>query len=181
MEALSLEGDQDGAGSGAPALWGEAGASSAWSRDGFAGGPNSSPQCLWGHLQGGGAGLFTAVQGRKVRDNRHKLKQKFRLDVRRNFFLWLPENILLVTLVAQRGCAVSVLGSFRTVTGRSPGQLGLTSELTLVWAGGRTRDLLTCLPDWTMLWSFFDNYGYEKDICSHDIRSPGTAGVFGKL
>lgn len=89
MEALSEEGDQDGAGSGAPALSGEAGAAGLLQRGAEMafGGPNSSPQCLWGHLLGGGAGLFTAVQGRKVRDNRHKLKQKFRLDVRRNFFL----------------------------------------------------------------------------------------------
>lgn len=35
--------------------------------------------------------------------------------------------------------------------------------------------------DCTVLWSFFEIYGYENYIFSHHIESPGATGVFEKL
>lgn len=49
--------------------------------------PNSSPQCLWEDHREDRAGLFTVMQGRKTKDNSHKLKNKrLNLDIRRRFF-----------------------------------------------------------------------------------------------
>lgn len=52
--------------------------------------------------------------------------------------------------VAQRGCAVSFLGSFQDQTG----QPALTSALLLSWADGWVKDLPGSLPVWIFLWSY---------------------------
>lgn len=40
--------------------------------------------------------------------------------------------------VTKRGCAVSILGGLKDLTGWQPEQPGLASHLPLLWAGGRT-------------------------------------------
>lgn len=57
--------------------------------DTASGDKTAAPQGLWGWHGVGGARLFTAVQDRRMRDNRHKLKEEsFRVDIRKHFSLW---------------------------------------------------------------------------------------------
>jgi len=61
-----------------------------------------------------------------MRDNRHKLKhEKFRLSTRKTIFhtRTLEQN----SQIAQRDCAVSILGCLQDPAGQSPEKSGLTS------------------------------------------------------
>lgn len=51
---------------------------------------------------------------------------------------WIAQHV-------QGGCALSILGGFEGKTRQSPEQPGLISSLTLLGAGGFTRDLLRLL------------------------------------
>jgi len=48
--------------------------------------------------------------------------------------------------VDQKDCRVSICGDFQDHTAQGPEQHGLTSQLSLLWAGGCARDLLRFLP-----------------------------------
>lgn len=92
-----------------------------------------------GHQDGQGLEhvLCEVVDGGRLRDNGHKLRQKrFRLDKKKLFH---DEDSRAVKVAVQRGCTLSTLGGFKE-------QPGLMSYLTLLWAGGWTRDLLQLLP-----------------------------------
>lgn len=76
-------------------------------------------------------------------DDGHKLKHKcFTVDVRRQFF---PHEDSEAEAQVVHSGAVSILRSFQLLTGWSPEQPRLTSELSLPWAGGWSRDLLSSL------------------------------------
>jgi len=64
---------------------------------------------------------------------------------------------------AQRACAVFILGGFPNSTRSTLEQPGLTSELTMVWAEGCSRDLLMSLPTWIILWSYEKIMHYLTD------------------
>lgn len=58
----------------------------------------------------------------------------------------LPHEVgQAVEKVTQRGCEGSITGGFQEWPGQSLEQLGLISQVTLLGAGGWTRDLLTSL------------------------------------
>lgn len=46
------------------------------------------------------------------------------------------------------------LHCYKTRLDKPPSNLVLTSELTLLWAGGWTRDLLSSPPTWIFIWSY---------------------------
>ena len=56
--------------------------------------------------------------------------------------------------VAKRSCAVSILGGFQDATVQSCEQSSLISELTLLWAGVWTKDILRSLPTQVILWCY---------------------------
>lgn len=108
---------------------------------------SSSPQCPWGGHQGDGARLFAAVPGGKMRDNEHKLKKR---DIQTGYKenLCSHEDREALEQAAWQGQTISILEAFQAPTGYSPEQASLTSESTLLWAGGWARDLLRPLPAW---------------------------------
>lgn len=106
------------------------------------GAPNSSTQCLWRGPWGDGDGIFTVVQGARMRNKKEKLNQKsFSLIISRNFF---PMRTV------RQMCKFNSLEVF---TGWCLMQPDLTSELSLLWAGSSSRDFLRSLPVWAILWS----------------------------
>lgn len=54
--------------------------------------------------------------------------------------------VCLNSQAAPGGCAGSILGDFLERTGQCPERFGLILELTLLWAGGWTRNLPRSLP-----------------------------------
>lgn len=97
---------------------------------------NIRHQCLCGGHQGYAAGLITALQSGRTRNNEQLLKrERLTLTIRRNF-----SHERRVT-----GFAVFALGGFQALTRRSSEQLGLVPEMNLLPAGGWTRGLLRSL------------------------------------
>lgn len=99
--------------------------------------------------------LCEVVDGGRLRDNGHKLKQKrFRLDKRKLFH---DDNSWAVKVAAQRLYTVHSpsLEVFKSRLDKALTQAGLMSYLNLLWAGGCTRDLQQLLPTQFALWSCF--------------------------
>lgn len=70
----------------------------------------AAPHCLCGSNRGGGTRPFTAMHSGGERFNWDKLKpEEFRLRAGR--------NVLLESVVAQRGCAVPILRGFQDPPG----------------------------------------------------------------
>lgn len=63
---------------------------------------------------------------------------------------WINNNLMKFNKnkckVITPTCLISVLGGFWNLTGQNPKQAGLNSVLTLLWAGGKTRDSFMSLP-----------------------------------
>ena len=98
------------------------------------GGPNSSPQPVptRRRSQTSEARLFTAVPGGWVRGSGHTLKEEMFRPL--NFF---PKCSQALEQMTQRLCSLYPWrGSTPTGLAQSLQQSGLTSELTLLWAGG---------------------------------------------
>lgn len=58
-------------------------------------------------------------------------EERFRLDIRRNFFH--SEGGETLQHVAQRGCEISILEGFQEVIGKNSEWPGVISELILLW------------------------------------------------
>lgn len=122
----------------------------------------NNKKSLWRDYWEDGAGVFTTVYGRRKRDNVHKWQQqRFRLDKRKKTFSpWGQSS-------SGTGCPgrlCSLCACFEDPAGSSPEQPDLTSQLTLLWAGGWTGGLLNSLPAWIM-WLFCDSSWFPSDHC----------------
>lgn len=77
------------------------------------------------------------------------LKQKrFRWGVRKKIL----STSTVGKWVTKRDCAFSICGSSQDPAGSSLRKPGLSSEPTLLWAGGWIKDILRSLPAWIFLW-----------------------------
>jgi len=88
---------------------------------------NSFPPVPTSRLSRRWSWLFTAAHGGKMRGNRLKLKQNFRLGARKTFYL-CPERFYSL-------CPWSISGREKI----NPEKPHLSSELTRLWSGGWTK------------------------------------------
>lgn len=99
----------------------------------------AAPQHLWGAIDG--AGLFTAVHGRKMGDNRHNLKEvTFRQGIRKSFSLggqtgisprWLGRLCRLFVEFFRTSITKALC--FGTESSRGPCQTEFSSDLIILW------------------------------------------------
>lgn len=115
----------------------------------------------------------------KTTDNGHQLKEeRFRLTCKDELFPYEVGPAL--QQVVLKGCSVSIPG-FQDSTAQSFEQFDLTSYLTLLWAGGKSRDFLRSSPTWIILWSNPININFSSFICLALIEMARNGGFGAKV
>lgn len=96
--------------------------------------------------------FFTTQHCKRTRDSGHNLKWEVQTAYKGKLFA--HEDRQAMEEAAKRECAVSILAGVEDPTGESSEQPGLSPGVSLLWAGGWTKELVRYFPAWDIQWAY---------------------------